>query len=167
MSKTFKRKELALQSGVTQIAIVPFEDGVVEFGTVSSATQWTDVPKVPSMPKRTLRKAFEDLGALYCLYWGLDGTDFHVKAAYENPRDAMRRKQLRGDGESFVKISRDVPPRPQPRSLLAHRARRARRAHNSSPLAFTLSHPGCSLSLADDAQLGGHYPSGDGTEEHG
>jgi predicted membrane chloride channel (bestrophin family) len=105
---TLKRKELALQTGVRQIALVPFEDGVVEFGTVSTATQWTEVPKVPSMPKRTLRKAFEDLGALYCVYWGLDGTEFTVKADYENPRDAMRRKQLRGDGESFFKISREI-----------------------------------------------------------
>ena len=57
------------------------------------------------MPKRTLRKAFEELGALYTIFWSLDGDEFKVIANYETREEIKRRKQLRGDDESFVKIS--------------------------------------------------------------
>lgn len=102
-----KRKELALQYGISQVAMIPFEDGVVEFGTTCTSV-WQGVPPAPSMPKRVLRKAFEELGALYAIYWAREGDDFNVQASYENPTDVIRRKSLRGDGESFVSISKDL-----------------------------------------------------------
>ena len=105
-TSSLKRRELALQHGVSQIAMIPFEDGVVEFGALTSA--WERVPVAPSMPKRVLRKAFEELGALYAIFWSLEKDELRVTADYENPDDAKRRLQLRGDGESFVKISRDL-----------------------------------------------------------
>merc|ERR1719460_2212179 len=61
-----KRRELATKYGVTKMAFAPFEDGVVEFGTTAP------------MPKETIRRAFEELGALYVLYWkkSADGNEF-------------------------------------------------------------------------------------------
>ena len=109
---TLKRKELALKYGVSQVAILPFEAGVIEFGNARSMKhkQWTEIPKAPTMPKAQLRKAFEDLGALYALYWEADfeKNEMRVIADYENPRDVQIRKTMRGDGESFVKISREL-----------------------------------------------------------
>ena len=104
------RKELALQYGITQVAMIPFEDGVVEIGR--KVPLWDGVPVCASMPKRTLRKAFEELGALYAVYWSLEGDEFKVIANYETREEIKRRKQLRGDDESFVKISQDLTLNP-------------------------------------------------------
>ncbi len=49
--------------------MMPFEAGVIEFGNTRSLPQWDAIPAAPLMPKAPLRKAFEDLGALYTVYW--------------------------------------------------------------------------------------------------
>jgi hypothetical protein len=103
-----KRKELAFKFGVSQVAMLPFEAGVIEFGNTRSRPQWASLPRAPNMPKPQLRKAFEDLGALYAMYWKLEGNHLRVIADYENPRETQLRKALRGDGESFIKISRGL-----------------------------------------------------------
>jgi len=107
---TLQRRELALKNGVSQVALLPFEAGVLEFGNIRANQQWPDIPKAPNMPKQDLRKAFEDLGALYVLYWKADfvSNTLRVIADYENPRETQLRSALRGDGESFVKISRGL-----------------------------------------------------------
>jgi len=107
-ASNLKRRELAFKTGVGQVVFTPFEDGVLEFGNLADSPQWEDVPRAPLMPKAPLRKAFEDLGALYALFWKLDGDKFTVAADYENPRDVSKRQMLRGDDESFVKISRRI-----------------------------------------------------------
>jgi hypothetical protein len=85
-----------------------FEDGVLEFGNLRSSPQWATLPNAPIMPKVQLRQAFEELGALYALFWSLEGDVFRVKADYESPRDRKTRLMLRGDGNSFTKVSRGL-----------------------------------------------------------
>jgi len=104
-STVLKRRELARQGGINQIAFVPFEGGVVEFGNAKRSVTWAGIPDAPTIPKKELRKAFEELGALYALYWELDGDKFRVAGEYENPRDKKTRMQLRGDGKSFPSLS--------------------------------------------------------------
>jgi len=104
-SSVLKRRELARQAGIKQIAFVPFEGGVVEFGNAKKSVTWADIPEAPVVPKQELRKAFEELGALYALFWELDGDKLKVVGEYENPRDKKTRLQLRGDGKSFPSLS--------------------------------------------------------------
>ena len=107
---TLKRKELALKYGISQVAMLPFEAGVIEFGNCRTCEQWAGIPDAPIIPKAPLRTAFEDLGALYVMFWKADfvNKELRVIGHYENPRDARRRLALRGDGKSFVKISREL-----------------------------------------------------------
>ena len=101
-----KRRELARQGSIKQIAFVPFEGGVLEFGNAKESVVWDGIPDTPTIPKAELRKAFEELGALYAMYWRLDDDGkFRVAGEYENPRDKKTRLRLRGDGSSFPSIS--------------------------------------------------------------
>ena len=84
-----------------------FEDGVIEFGNARTSEQWDTIPTAPTVPKAPLRRAFEDLGALYAMVWEENGTELKVVADYENPRDKARRIALRGDGASFTGLSRE------------------------------------------------------------
>lgn len=64
---------------------------------------WTELPSSPAMPKEQMRLAFEELGALYVLYWGRDEDgSLRARANYESKRGARLRRRLRGDGDSFV-----------------------------------------------------------------
>lgn len=104
-----QRKELAFQCGVSQVALLPLEGGVLEIGNTRSRPQWTEVPQAPLIPKAQLRKAFEDLGALYAMYWQLqEGDVLRVIGAYENPSSTLIRDALRSDGNSFVKVSKQI-----------------------------------------------------------
>ena len=107
---SLKRKELALKYGVSQVAMLPFEAGVIEFGNCRACEQWAVIPDAPIMPKAPLRTAFEDLGALYVMFWKADfvNKELRVIGHYENPRDSQRWLALRGDGASFVQISREL-----------------------------------------------------------
>ena len=98
-----KRKELALKYGISQISMQPFEAGVIEFGNSRTSQPWADMPDAPVLPKAPIRTAFEDLGALYVMFWRADFASNQLKVAgsYENPRDAKRRLALRGDGASL------------------------------------------------------------------
>ena len=107
VSSTLKRKELAFQNGVSQVVFMNFEDGVIEFGNARTSEQWDAIPTAPTVPKAPLRRAFEDLGALYAMVWEENGTELKVVADYENPRDKARRIALRGDGASFTGLSRE------------------------------------------------------------
>ena len=107
-SSNMKRKELAFQNGISQVVLMPFEDGVIEFGNARTSEQWDAVPSAPTVPKAPLRRAFEDLGALYAMVWTEEGTALKVVADYENPRDKARRLALRGDGKSFIGLSREL-----------------------------------------------------------
>jgi predicted membrane chloride channel (bestrophin family) len=105
-TSSLKRKELAIKYGINAIAFSPFEDGVVEFGTTNaSPVQWTEQPKVPVLPKGVMRAAFEELGALYVIYWAQDGKVFRVAADYEVPRSVNSRLRRRSDGASYISNS--------------------------------------------------------------
>ena len=108
VKSNLKRKELAFQNGVNQVVLMAFEDGVIEFGNVRTNAPWPTIPEAPSIPKQTLRRAFEDLGALYAMVWERNGNDLTVIADYENPRDKAMRLALRGDGKSFVGLSKGL-----------------------------------------------------------
>jgi len=107
-SSTLKRKDLAKKYGIGQIAFVPFEGGVLEYGTSNgrATADWKELPECPTMPKTTMRKAFENLGASYCLFWERDGDEFVCIADFltESRRKALA--QVRGDGKSFASVSR-------------------------------------------------------------
>ena len=106
---SLKRKELARKYGVSQVVMMPFEDGVLEFGNTIKKDQWDHIPEAPVIPKPQLRQAFEDLGALYAVYWKSDADgNLNVIADYENPNDVKIRLALRNDGNSFVKVSRGI-----------------------------------------------------------
>lgn len=68
---TMLRKDLAKTYGIAQVAFAPFEGGVLEYGTSTgrATADWRELPECPTMPKATMRKAFENLGASYCLFW--------------------------------------------------------------------------------------------------
>ena len=89
------------------MAFAPFEDGVVEFGTTAaSATQWDAMPQVPTLPKEVMRRAFEELGALYVIYWARDGERYRVAADYEVPSSVNARLRRRSDGASIISNAR-------------------------------------------------------------
>ena len=102
-------RELALQYGINAISFAPYEDGVIEYGTTTASdTQWTRMPQVPTLPKGVLRKAFEELGALYAIYWRQDGGIFRVAADYEVPSSVNKRLRRRSDGVSFITNSKQL-----------------------------------------------------------
>lgn len=109
-SSKLQRRELAIKYGVNEVAFAPFEDGVVEFGTTAlSPIQWGDtMPQVPTLPKEAMRAAFEELGALYVLYWAPDGNVFRVVADYEVPSSINARLRRRSDGASFISNSKPL-----------------------------------------------------------
>lgn len=109
-NSNLRRKEIAYKTGVTQIGVQPFEDGVIEIGNMGSSPQWTAMPAAPIMPKPQLRKAFSQLGAKYAIVWLLDasGSVLTVAADYESPDDKKTTGLLRGDGQTFTKLSKSL-----------------------------------------------------------
>jgi len=109
-SSNMKRKDLAVKYGISQISFIPFEAGVLEFGTSDgpSTATWEEMPACPLIPKADLRRGFENLGASYAMFWVKDGNSFKVVADYVT--DARRRalKASRGDDETFCSKSRAV-----------------------------------------------------------
>ena len=92
------------------MTFAPFEDGVVEFGTTqgTNAEDWTGPPAVPTLPKKVIRHAFEELGALYVLFWQKQGDVYRVAADYEVPASINSRVRRRSDGMSFISESRKI-----------------------------------------------------------
>jgi predicted membrane chloride channel (bestrophin family) len=103
------RREVALQYGIDAIAFGPYEDGVIEYGTTTaSSISWSRLPAVPTLPKTVMRKAFEELGALYLIYWRQDGDSFRVAADYEVASSVNARLRRRSDGVSFISNSKQL-----------------------------------------------------------
>ena len=59
---------MLVRYGIGSVAFERYEGGVLETGTEVGAN-WQARPLVPIMPKAEMRKAFEELGALYVTYW--------------------------------------------------------------------------------------------------
>eukprot|EP00931_Biecheleriopsis_adriatica_P099020 TRINITY_DN7325_c0_g1_i1.p1 TRINITY_DN7325_c0_g1~~TRINITY_DN7325_c0_g1_i1.p1 ORF type:complete len:656 (-),score=128.38 TRINITY_DN7325_c0_g1_i1:137-2020(-) len=104
--KSLKRRELANKYGITQMCMIPFEAGVLEFGHADDMPSWDTRPDPPVMPKAEMRQGFENLGASYAMFWSKDGDTFKVIADYvtEARKEALR--LARGDNETFCSKSR-------------------------------------------------------------
>lgn len=109
-SWNMRREELVKQFGLQQICFIPFEDGVLEFGTdVGEATAtWSEMPQVANLPKAAMRKGFENLGASYCMYWAKQGNEFKVTADYVTDSRKRLLKEVRNDDDTFCSMSRHV-----------------------------------------------------------
>mmetsp|Transcript_85119 Transcript_85119/g.214607 ORF Transcript_85119/g.214607 Transcript_85119/m.214607 type:complete len:611 (-) Transcript_85119:351-2183(-) len=109
-TSNLNRKDLATKYGLGQVCFIPFEAGVLEFGTSEGASTatWEKMPGSPLIPKAALRRGFENLGAAYAMFWAKEGESFKVVADYVT--DAHRRalKGSRGDDETFCSKSREV-----------------------------------------------------------
>jgi hypothetical protein len=107
-SAKLKRRELADKYGITQMCVIPFEAGVLEFGRADDVAKWEKAPSPPLLPKGEMRQGFENLGASYAMFWAKDGDKFHVIADYvtESRKEAL--KLARGDDETFCSRSREV-----------------------------------------------------------
>jgi len=103
------RKDLAAKYGIAQVCFVPFEAGVLEFGTSDGpcTADWTEMPKVPNMPKAAMRAGFENLGASYCIYWSKQGDKFKVAADYVTDARKRALKAARGNDDTFCSKSRE------------------------------------------------------------
>merc|ERR1719230_12963 len=110
LSAGMKRHDLVKEFGLQQISFIPFERGVLEFGTdIGEATaSWTELPEVPNLPKAAIRKGFENLGASYCMYWAKDGDQFKVTADYVSDSRKKLLRETRGDDKTFCSESRGV-----------------------------------------------------------
>jgi len=107
-SAQLKRKELADKYGITQMCVIPFEAGVLEFGRADDVAKWEKAPNPPLLPKGEMRQGFENLGASYAMFWAKDDDKFKVIADYvtESRKEAL--KLARGDDETFCSRSREV-----------------------------------------------------------
>ena len=63
-SAKLKRRELADKYGITQMCVIPFEAGVLEFGRADDVVEWEKASSPPLLPKGEMRQGFESLGAL-------------------------------------------------------------------------------------------------------
>lgn len=83
-TSNLQRKDLAIKYGIGQIAFVPFEGGILEFGTSNGAStaDWKEMPQCPTMPKAAMRRGFENLGASYNIFWAKKGDKFEAIADY-------------------------------------------------------------------------------------
>jgi hypothetical protein len=108
------RADLAKKYMIAQIAFVPFEGGVMEYGTSEGAetASWPNnfakIPKAPTLPKAEMRYAYDSLGASYTMFWGLDDSRKSYTIVAEHVTTARRAalKLVRGDGKTFCSESR-------------------------------------------------------------
>jgi hypothetical protein len=106
---SMKRKALAAKYGIKQVAWVPMEGGVMEFGTSEGpcTADWDSMPMCPTMPKAEIRKGFENLGASYCLFWQNRNMEYSVVAEYTSQSRKEALKADRGDDKTFATESKE------------------------------------------------------------
>ena len=97
-----------MRYGVRQIAFVQFESGILEFGNSAdpSTADWAEMPKCPTLPKAAMRRAFENLGATYALFWEKQGNKFIAVADYTTDARKAELQKSRGDEKLFAVESR-------------------------------------------------------------
>lgn len=100
---SFTRTELCKQFGIVSVCIIPFEDGVLEYG---SFQPWAQAPKCPTMPKAQMRVAFEKFGACHTLFWEEKPEGFVAVAEYVTPQRKKAMQNRRGDDKTFASQSR-------------------------------------------------------------
>lgn len=99
----YTRTELCKQFGITSVCIIPFEDGVLEYGSLQS---WAEAPKCPTMPKAQMRAAFDNFGACYTMFWQEKPEGFVAVAEYVSPQRKKAMQNRRGDDKTFSSQSR-------------------------------------------------------------
>eukprot|EP00418_Pyrodinium_bahamense_P089929 CAMPEP_0179041410 /NCGR_PEP_ID=MMETSP0796-20121207/16142_1 /TAXON_ID=73915 /ORGANISM="Pyrodinium bahamense, Strain pbaha01" /LENGTH=921 /DNA_ID=CAMNT_0020737773 /DNA_START=33 /DNA_END=2798 /DNA_ORIENTATION=- len=104
-SSKSSRTELYQQCGIKSICVIPFEDGVLEYGSLS---RWQEEPECPTFPKDEMRTAFETHGATYMMWWTQRNGKYVVAADYVTPLRRAVLKNLRGDDETFASKCRDL-----------------------------------------------------------
>merc|ERR1711970_581187 len=57
---SFPRHKEAKEYGICSVAIVPFQEGVIEYGT---GERWRKRDKLPPLPAKQINSAFESAGA--------------------------------------------------------------------------------------------------------
>mmetsp|Transcript_48369 Transcript_48369/g.121881 ORF Transcript_48369/g.121881 Transcript_48369/m.121881 type:complete len:678 (-) Transcript_48369:9-2042(-) len=102
------RHGLAAEYGIESVCCIPVLGGVVEFGTSvgSETASWADMPDCPEMPKLEMRKAFDELGAVYVIFWQLSGDSYVVAADYVTPDHERTMRNRHGNDVSFCSLSR-------------------------------------------------------------
>lgn len=104
-----KRREFAKEYGIKSMCFIPFEDGVLEYGASigDSTAVWSKMPECPTMPKKEMRKAFENIGAKYVMFWSNASGDgyFRAIATYVTPERVRALANKRGDNKTFCSES--------------------------------------------------------------
>jgi len=103
-----KRKDLAVECGVTSICFVPVAGGVMEYG-VSEGTatdNWDSVAdaRTAIMPKAEMKKAFQS-GATHLIFWKKVMDKYIMGASYLIPERVRALKASRGDDKSYTSES--------------------------------------------------------------
>merc|ERR1719247_3934229 len=109
-----KRKDLAVECGVTSICFVPVAGGVMEYG-VSEGTataNWDSISdaRTAIMPKAEMKKAFES-GATHLIFWKKVMDKYVMGASYLIPERVRALKASRGDDKSYTSASYLIPER--------------------------------------------------------
>eukprot|EP00930_Biecheleria_cincta_P008354 TRINITY_DN109775_c0_g1_i1.p1 TRINITY_DN109775_c0_g1~~TRINITY_DN109775_c0_g1_i1.p1 ORF type:complete len:659 (-),score=120.82 TRINITY_DN109775_c0_g1_i1:61-2037(-) len=105
-SSTFTRRQSCQEFGIKSVCIIPFEDGVLEYG---SRSEWKEAPKCPLMPKADMKKAFEHFQASYMMFWRENAAgEFQVVADYVTPQRKKSLKNRRGNDETFSSKCRSL-----------------------------------------------------------
>lgn len=110
---TLTRADIAERYDINQIAFVPFEGGVLEYGTtrgVGSDRQWDrkGPPPVPTLPCAEMRKAYELLGSSYTMFWAKNADDnFVVVADHVTAARKLALSKVRSDDKTFCSESRE------------------------------------------------------------
>jgi len=99
--ETMGRGALAADYGVESICMKATEGGVIEFGTAKGSTSWAAMPDVPDLPKAEMKKAFDDIGAVYMCFWQKQGETYFITGGFELPERRRALKGYRGDEETF------------------------------------------------------------------
>lgn len=102
-SEGFTRGKTCKEFGIKSLCIIPFEDGVLEYGSLS---KWEHAPEAPTMPKAQMKDAFETFGASYVLFWAKREEGFVTIAEYVTPQSKKATRNRRGNEDTFASKSR-------------------------------------------------------------
>jgi hypothetical protein len=108
-ASNMRRREAARHYGIRQVGFQIFESGVLEYGHAGTAGQdWKELPIPPQMPRTTMRRAFNTLGAVHMIFWKKTGSHFELIADFTTESWFKTIGQLRGDNKTFASESRKL-----------------------------------------------------------
>ena len=103
------RKDLAKKYGIQSVVFEPLDNAIIEIGIASRP--WASTPPLPAIPSRTMRRAFETMGASYTIFWARNSSagGFTAVSYYTT---ASRRKALRQVRALLLLLRFAAPPSP-------------------------------------------------------